>query len=76
MARSRERRSLRWGSLVAMVIFFAIAVTVLVVIPSSPVNRSHTTTPITPGAVTLPPTAAPPTATPTMTVAPTTTASR
>lgn len=76
MTAGRETRSLRWGSLVAMVIFFAIAVTVLVAVPSSPVNRSRTTAPITPGAVTLPPTAAPPTVTATVTVAPTSTASR
>jgi hypothetical protein len=40
-----------------MVVFFAIAIGVLVAIPSSPINRSHTTMPITPGVVTLPPTA-------------------
>ncbi|MGH2486371.1 MAG: hypothetical protein ACRDHE_10190, partial [Ktedonobacterales bacterium] len=53
----RHKRSPRWGSLVVMVIFFAIAIGALVAIPSSPVNHSRTTMPITPGVVTLPPTA-------------------
>lgn len=75
MAAQRERRSLRWGSLVAMVIFFAIAITILIAVPPSSINRSHTTTPITPGAVTLPPTA-PPSVAPTLTVAPSATATR
>ena len=75
MKAERETRPLHWGSLVAMVIFFAVAIAVLVVVPSSPVNRSHTTVPITPGAVTLPPTA-PSAMTPTLTVPPSATVSR
>ncbi|HKV83862.1 MAG TPA: hypothetical protein VJN88_04860 [Ktedonobacterales bacterium] len=71
MVTPRRQPSLRWGSLVVMVIFFAIAIGALVAIPSSPVNRTHTTTSITPGAVTLPPTAPASTAT---AVQPTTTA--
>lgn len=53
----RRQPSPRWGSLIVMLVFFAIAIGVLVAIPSSPINRSHTTMPITPGVVTLPPTA-------------------
>lgn len=75
MAATQHSRSLRWGSLVAMVIFFAVAIAVLVAVPSSPVNRTHMTMPITPGAITLPPTA-PSAVTPTLTIAPNATASR
>lgn len=70
-----ETRSLRWGSFVAMVIFFAVAIAVLVAVPTSPVNRSHTTMSITPGAVTLPPTA-PSAVPPTAAVSPSATVSR
>ena len=57
MAAPDSSRSIRWGSFVAMVIFFAIAIAVLALIPSSPANRSHTTVTLTPGSVSLPPTA-------------------
>lgn len=78
MARPRGKSSTRWGSLVAMIIFFAIAITVLIAVPSSPINRSRTTSPITPGAVTLPPTFAAATATqgPATVVSPSVTVSR
>jgi len=72
MAAQRRRRRLPWGSLVVAVILFAVAVVILLYIPSSPLDRSHTTIDTNnPGHITLPPTA--PRATPTFTLSPTTT---
>lgn len=60
---AKPRRRWPWGSLIAAVIFFAVAITVLIFVPPSPVDTSHQSTIPTPGAVTLPATAPLPTAT-------------
>jgi hypothetical protein len=72
---AKPRKRWPWGSLIAAVLFFAIAVAVLKFVPGSPINTSHQTTVPTPGAVTLPATAPLPTATPapTATIGPSTT---
>lgn len=63
MMEHRGRRiSLR--SLLAAIAFLAIAVGVIVFVPSRAVDRSHATELVTPGVINLPPTAAPPTSTP------------
>lgn len=51
--------SLRWPwvSLLAAIIFFAVGTTILFVVPSSPIDRTHTISIATPGHVSLPPTA-------------------
>ena len=72
---AKPRKRWPWGSLIAAVLFFAIAIAVLIAIPGSPIDTSHQTSIPTPGAVTLPPTAPLPTSTsaprPTRTAAPT-----
>lgn len=53
-----RRKSRRWlASLIAAIIFFAVAIAVLFLVPSSPINRSHASQDVTPVQVTLPPTA-------------------
>ena len=66
---AKPRKRWPWGSLIAAVIFFAVAIAVLIAIPGSPIDTSHQTSIPTPGAVTLPPTAPMPirTAAPTQT---------
>ncbi len=65
----RRRRRVPWASLIIAVVLFAVAIGVLFIIPSSPIDRSHVSTDTNPAQVTLPPTAA--RATPTFTAAPT-----
>lgn len=59
----QQRRRRPWTSLIVAFLCFAIAVWVILAVPS-PINTSHVTRDLTPGSVTLPPTAVPPTSTP------------
>jgi hypothetical protein len=52
------------ASLLVALVCIAIAVGVIVFVPSHAVDTSHATQQVTPGAIDLPPTAVPPTATP------------
>lgn len=60
----RRGRRIPLGSLLAAIAFLAIAVGVIVFVPSRAIDRSHATELVTPGVTNLPPTAVPPTATP------------
>jgi hypothetical protein len=51
------------GSLIIAVICIGIAVALLLFSPSSPINSTHANQIVTPGAISLPPTAVPSTAT-------------
>lgn len=59
MSAKRRTRRVRWGSLLVAVFCVALAVAVLVLVPSSPINSSHTQQQAAPGSVTLPPTTTP-----------------
>ncbi len=67
MAAQRKRRRRPWGSLIFAAVLFAVAIGVLLYVPSSPLDRTHVTSDTNP-AGTLPPTA--PRATPTHSVTP------
>lgn len=55
----RRTRRVRWGSLLVAVLCIALAIAALLIIPSSPINSSHTQQETAPGSVTLPPTTTP-----------------
>lgn len=58
----RQRRKTPWLALIVALLCFAIAAGVILFAPS-PVDTSHVSHSLTPGSVTLPPTAVPPTLT-------------
>ncbi len=59
----RRRRRIPWLALIVGLLCIAIAVGVMFLGPS-PLNTSHVSHEITPGSISLPPTAVPPTSTP------------
>ena len=68
MAAERQRRRRPWGSLIFAVVLFAVAIGVLLFVPSSPLDRTHVTLDTNPTQVSLPPTAPRATPTPSVTV--------
>lgn len=59
----RRRRKTPWLALIIGVLCFAIAVAVMILIPPA-INTAHVSHDLTPGSISLPPTAVPPTVTP------------
>lgn len=59
----RRRRRTPWLALIVGLVCFAIAIGVMTLVPS-PINTSHVSHDLTPGSISLPPTAVPPTSTP------------
>ncbi len=59
MVPQHARPRWRWWSLGAALVFFALAITILVVLPALSINRAHVTRDLAPAHATLPATAVP-----------------